>query len=232
MTNPDYVPKAWHSILIMFAILSAVSAFNAFMASKLPLLEGIVVVIHICGLLVILIILWVLADVSPARQVFTTFNNGGGWSTQGASCLVGILSPVFSFVGPDAACHIAKELRDAGRTLPRAMIWTAIVDGVLGFVALVTFCMTIGDVETALNSPTGFACIDVSCDNQESHGVLLTINQLFYKETHSKAGTWVMSALFIIMLLFGCVTNLATSSRQLWAFVSGTLYRPSHYRQH
>jgi amino acid transporter len=98
---------------------------------------------------------------------------------------------------------MAEELQDASRSLPLAMVWTAIVNGAMGFVMIVTFCMMIGDVDTALNSPTGYAFIDV-----------------FYNATKSKAGTSGMVALFIIMLLFGCVTNFATSSRQLWAFVS------------
>lgn len=62
--------------------------------------------------------------------------------------------------------------------------------------------MTIGDLETALATPTGYPFIAT-----------------FYNATHSKAGTSVMTAILIIMLLFGCVTNFATSSRQLWAFV-------------
>lgn len=212
LNNPSYEAKPWHGTLIIFAVLTFCYIFNAFLASKLPLLEGIVVVIHIAGFFAILIVLWVLADTTPASEVFTTFNNGGGWSTQGASCLVGILSPVFSFVGPDAATHMAEELRDASRSLPLAMVWTAIVNGAMGFVMIVTFCMMIGDVETALASPTGYAFIEV-----------------FYNATHSKAGTSVMVALFIIMLLFGCVTNFATSSRQLWAFVSSPCSLPETY---
>jgi choline transport protein len=206
LNNPSYEAQPWHATLIIFAVLTFCFVFNAFLASKLPLLEGIVVVIHICGFFAILIVLWVLADTTSASEVFTTFNNGGGWGTQGASCLVGILSPVFSFVGPDAATHMAEELQDASRSLPLAMVWTAIVNGAMGFVMIVTFCMTIGDVDTALASPTGYAFIEVFCN-----------------ATHSKAGTSVMVALFIIMLLFGCVTNFATSSRQLWAFVGGPL---------
>lgn len=203
LNNPSYQPQSWHGTLIIFAVLTFCFVFNAFLASKLPLLEGVVVVFHIAGFFAILIVLWVLADTTPASEVFTTFNNGGGWSTQGASCLVGILSPVFSFVGPDAATHMAEELQDASRSLPLAMVWTAIVNGAMGFVMIVTFCMTIGDLEVALDSPTGYPFIET-----------------FYNATHSKAGTSVMVALFIIMLLFGCVTNFATSSRQLWAFVS------------
>ena len=203
LNNPSYEPRPWHGTLIIFAVLTFCFIFNAFLASKLPLLEGVVVILHVCGFFAILIVLWVLADVSPASEVFTSFNNGGGWATQSASCMVGILSPVFSFIGPDSATHMAEELQDASRSLPLAMVWTAIVNGAMGLVMIVTFCMMIGDVEIALSSPTGYAFIEI-----------------FYNATHSKAGTSFMVAIFIIMLLFGCVTNFATSSRQLWAFVS------------
>jgi choline transport protein len=203
LNNPSYEAQPWHDTLIIFVVLAFRSIFNAFLASKLPMLEGIVVVFHICGFFAVLIVLWVLADTTPASEIFTTFNNGGGWSIQGASCLVGILSPVFSFVGPDAATHMAEELQDASRSLPLAMVWTVIVNGGLGFVMIVTFCMMIRDVETALDSPTSYAFIEV-----------------FYNATNSKAGTSVMVALLIIMLPLGYVTNFATSSHQLWAIVN------------
>lgn len=45
--------------------------------------------------------------------------------------------------------------------------------------------------------------------------------QVFYHVTHSKAGTSFMTAFLVAVLVAGCVTNFATSSRQLWAFVSG-----------
>lgn len=160
--------------------------------------------LHILGFFAILIPLWVLADIpKPASEVFFDFQDGGGWGNQGLSCLVGMLSPVFSFIGPDSATHMSEELRDASRTLPLAMIWTAAVNGALGFVAICTFVMVIGDLDEVLNSPTGYPFI-----------------QVFFNATHSKAGTSAMVAIFIIMIVFGCVTNFATSSRQLWAFVS------------
>lgn len=162
LNNPGYKPTAWQGTLIVWAVLTFSIVFNTFLATKLPLLEGVVLVLHICGFFAILIVLWVLADVSPASEVFFTFSNGGGWSSQGLSCLVGILSPVFSFIGPDSATHMAEELRDASRTLPLAMIWTAIINGSMGFVMIVTLCMVIGDLDAALASPTGYPFIEVS----------------------------------------------------------------------
>ena len=181
--------------------------FNSFFASKLPLLEAIVLVFHILGFFAFLIAIWVLGNRPyPASEVFFTFQDGGGWGSQGLSCLVGMLSPVFSFIGPDSATHMSEELRDASRTLPLAMIWTAAVNGAMGFIMLCTFVMVIGDLDTALDTKSGYAFIET-----------------FYHVTGSYAGASVMVAVLIIMLLFGCVTNFATSSRQLWAFVSRTI---------
>lgn len=162
LNNPNYVPTNWQAVLIIWAVLTFSLVFNTFLASRLPLLEGVVLVIHIGGFFAILIVLWTLADTDPASEVFTSFHNGGGWPTQGAACLVGILSPVFSFVGPDAATYMAEELRDASRSLPRAMMWTAYVNGSMGFIMIITFMMMLGDPETALDSPTGYPFIDVS----------------------------------------------------------------------
>jgi choline transport protein len=137
------------------------------------------------------------------------------------ACVVGILFPVFSFLGPDAATYMAEELRDASRSLPRAMMWTALVNGGMGFVMIITFMMMLGDPEVALDSPTGYPFIDVSWTPSHLMTALcLHIFQLFYRMTGSLAATTVMVSLFFIMLLFGCVTSFATSSRQMWAFVS------------
>lgn len=189
---------------MIWAVLTFSIVFNTFFVSKLPVLEGTVLVLHIVGFFAILVPLWVLADMpKPASEVFFTFTDGGQWGNQGLSCLVGMLSPVFSFLGPDSATHMSEELKDASRTLPLAMVWTAIVNGAMGFVAICTFVMVIGNVDAALGSKTGYAFIDT-----------------FHNATGSRAGASVMTAILIIMLLFGCVTNFATSSRQLWAFVS------------
>jgi amino acid transporter len=188
---------------MIWAVLTFSIIFNTFFVSKLPVLEGTVLVLHIIGFFAILVPLWVLGDMpKPASEVFFSFTDGGQWGSMGLSCLVGMLSPVFSFIGPDSATHMSEELRDASRTLPLAMMWTAAINGAIGFVTICTFVMVIGDLDEALNSKTGYAFIHT-----------------FYNATGSNAGASVMTSILIIMLLFGCVTNFATSSRQLWAFV-------------
>ncbi|EON66770.1 hypothetical protein W97_06018 [Coniosporium apollinis CBS 100218] len=201
LTSESYVPQRWHGTMLVIAINLFAQAFNTFLARKLPLVEGIVLILHIFGFFAILVPLLVLGERAPAKEVFTTFTDGGGWGNTGLSCLVGILTPVFSFIGPDSATHMSEELRDASKTLPRAMVATALVNGALGFVMVVSFCMVLGSPEEILASPTGQPFI-----------------QVFYNVTQSYAGTSVMTAILIVMATFGTVTNVATSSRQVWAF--------------
>jgi choline transport protein len=73
----------------------------------------------------------------------------------GLATLVGIITPTTAFLGADAAVHMAEELKNASKALPKAMVWTSIVNGAMGFVMLITFCYTLGDLESVLASPTG-----------------------------------------------------------------------------
>lgn len=96
---------------------------------------------------------------------------------------------------------MSEELKDASHTLPRAMIWTAVVNSSLGFLMLVTFCFCLGDVESAISSPTGQPHI-----------------QIMYNATQSIPGATALASITTIMAVFGCVNNVATCSRQLFAF--------------
>lgn len=73
----------------------------------------------------------------------------------GLSCLVGLATPVWCFIGPvsiacsyenylltvneDAGAHMSEELKDASMKLPRAMMWATVLNGVLGITMLITF---------------------------------------------------------------------------------------------
>ncbi|KAH7128601.1 amino acid/polyamine transporter I [Dendryphion nanum] len=201
LNNPTYMPERWHGTLLVIAVATFSIIFNTLLARKLPLIEGIILVLHIFGFFAIFITLWVLAPRSTSSQVFTTFQDNAGWGSIGLSCLVGQLAPIFSLLGSDAATHMSEELRDAAYTLPRAMIWTAISNSILGFLMLVTMCFCLGDIESVLKTPTGYPHI-----------------QVLYNVTQSNAGATVLASITVVMNIFGCVNNVATSSRQLFAF--------------
>lgn len=89
-------------------------------------------VIHILAFLGVIITLWVVSPTADAKAVFTTFFNGGGWDSLGGSTMIGISASVLAFFGGDAPAHMSEELKDASRTVPQAMIWTTIINGLMG----------------------------------------------------------------------------------------------------
>lgn len=120
IVNPDAnITYLWQMGLLMWAWLIVAFGFNIFLSHKLPLAEGLILGLHVFGFFAFLIVLWTMSELTPAREVFTSFQNGGGWSSQGVSCLVGLLTPIWCFIGPDAGAHMSEELKDAGRVLPR-----------------------------------------------------------------------------------------------------------------
>ncbi len=74
-----------------------------------------ILVIHIAGFFGILIPLVYLAPHSSATDMFTRFENGGGWSTQGLSFFVGLVTDVYSFLGADSVCHMGMSYRTLHR---------------------------------------------------------------------------------------------------------------------
>lgn len=110
LVYPDAnIGAEWQTALMLFAFLFLTFAFNLFLSHKLPLAEGIILVLHVLGFFAFLIVLWVMPgnSLGSAKNVFTEFSNGGGWSSQGVSCLVGLTTPIWCFIGPDAGAHVS-----------------------------------------------------------------------------------------------------------------------------
>ena len=161
LLNVDtYTAPPWHATLMIIAVATLCIIFNTFFAKKLPLIEGLILIIHVFGFFTILIPLWALSPRQPAERVFTEFVNAYGWPTQGVGCLVGIVGPMYSLLGPDSAVHMSEEIRDASRVLPLGMVWTLIINGATGFIMVITFAFCIPSLAVAETPHYGYAYID------------------------------------------------------------------------
>ncbi|RLL98784.1 hypothetical protein CFD26_106363 [Aspergillus turcosus] len=201
LNDPTYEFQRWHGTLLVVAITAFSILFNTFLAKNLPMVEGLILIIHVVGLFAIIIPLWVLAPRNSAKAVFTDFNNAGGWNSDGTATLVGLSTTITAMIGYDCSVHMSEEIKDAAETLPKAMMSAVAVNGVLGFVMVVTLCFTLGDVDSILSTPTGFPFI-----------------QIFYNTTNNYAATNTMTAILVITLTASTITEVATASRQLWSF--------------
>lgn len=81
------------------------------------------------------------------------------------------------------------------------MIATILINGALGFGFLLALLFSIGDVDAALNTKTGFPIIEI-----------------FYQAIESKGGATAMISVIIAMASFATLGSIAAASRTLWAF--------------
>ena len=81
------------------------------------------------------------------------------------------------------------------------MMATTVLNGVLGFAALMAILFCAGNVEDALESPTGFPFIEI-----------------FYQATNSTGGATAMVCVILALVLFATISLIATASRMTWAF--------------
>ena len=82
------------------------------------------------------------------------------------------------------------------------MITTIVLNGVLGFVMIITFCFCVTDIFTQIvTSTAAFPYVDV-----------------FYASTGSTGGTIAMVSIVCALGICGNLSVLAAGSRQAWAF--------------
>lgn len=101
----------------------------------------------------------------------------------------------------DAAAHMAEEIPYAARNVPIAMVGSVVANGVLGFVYCVVLLFGLGDLQSLLESNTGFPFM-----------------QLNLNVTKSRAAAIVMSLVPTIIAVLATAACLASCSRTFWAF--------------
>lgn len=100
LNYPDFKPHAWLSSCIYWGILLVGYIANVWGYRMLPLLEKLVMILHILFFIVVFVIALVLPpERKPATFVFTTFVNETGWRSDGVAWFLGLLTSSYVMVG-------------------------------------------------------------------------------------------------------------------------------------
>ncbi|KAI9641950.1 hypothetical protein NHQ30_009819 [Ciborinia camelliae] len=203
LTVPTYSVSetAWQGTLLYWAAIFFAVFINTVVSSLLPKFEGLILVLHILGFFAILIPLVILAPHDTAADVFTTWLNGGNWPTQGVSFFIGLVGNVFAFIGADGAFHMSEEIRNPSLVLPKSIILSVILNGIMGFAMIIALLFCLGDIDAALSTSTGYPFMEI-----------------FLQATNSRGGAATMASLITILCLCATVGSLASTSRMLWSF--------------
>ena len=96
---------------------------------------------------------------------------------------------------------MSEEIENAAVSVPRSIVTSIFINGCLGFGILLATLFGLGDIDTVLNSPTGFPFMGI-----------------FLQATGSIKGTTAMTSIIIALGFSGTIGFVATSSRMIWSF--------------
>ena len=96
---------------------------------------------------------------------------------------------------------MSEEIHNASTVVPRALVASITLNGFLGFGMLLAVLFCLGDLDAALNSPSGFPFIEI-----------------FNQATRSTGATVTILVVIIVLTICATMSNLAASSRMIWSF--------------
>ncbi|PGH17837.1 hypothetical protein AJ80_04660 [Polytolypa hystricis UAMH7299] len=103
----------------------------------------------------------------------------------------------------DGAAHMAEEVKNAAINVTRSMFWTIILNGCLGFAAVLVTLFAMGNEGDIVAHARGFAW---------------QMLFIFTNATGSVAGATLMTCIMIVLIFGATFGYIASASRQLWAF--------------
>ena len=110
LNNLDtYVYQSWHGTLLTIAVILFVVLFNTLLAVRLPLIEGILLIVHLAGFFAIIIPLWVMAPRGNVHETLFKFTQTAKWPNVGLASLIGMVNPIGILVGYDCSVHMCKS---------------------------------------------------------------------------------------------------------------------------
>ncbi|KAF2790303.1 hypothetical protein K505DRAFT_352032 [Melanomma pulvis-pyrius CBS 109.77] len=201
LNYPDsYSSRGWHGTLLIWSAVMLAFFVNSVLGRWLPKIEGFILYLHVFGFFGILVPLMYLAKRVTAEQVFTQWNNGGGWPSHGLSFLVGMITNIGPFVGADGAVHMAEETHNAAIIVPWNIIITVLVNGCLGLGMLLTTLFCMGDLESAMATATHYPFVQIFFDSTKSYlGTTLMVNPKSFLPMNAILATCIISLLLSLI---------------------------------
>lgn len=96
---------------------------------------------------------------------------------------------------------MSEEIENASINVPRSMMASVVLNGTLGFSMLIAVLFCLGDIESVVETPTGYPFLAI-----------------FQNGVQSLGGATTMGAIVAVLGVCATIAFVATSSRMTWSF--------------
>ncbi|CAN9241415.1 unnamed protein product [Alternaria alternata] len=141
-----------------------------------------------------------MAQKSSTEYVFQTLTKDvSGWDNSAVAWGIGLITVTYPLCGFDSIIHMSDEVKQARTRVPRSIIFSVVVNGLMQLIYMITVLFTMGDAKRVSASP-------------------LPIIEVYYQATGSKAATNLFIFMLIYIIFVSFFNVFASVSRLIWAF--------------
>ncbi|GAA5894121.1 hypothetical protein JCM5296_001017 [Sporobolomyces johnsonii] len=169
-TDGAYVATAGHTVAVYVFLLVVHGLLNCVGTKIIAHVTKTFVFVNLGSLIAIVIALGVTCkDKHPASYVFGEVNNQSGWSSQGLSVLLGLLSIQWTMTDYDATAHISEEVKQASIRGPVAVVIAVCGTATFGWVYNIVYVLCSGPIDE-LPGASGYAAATIIVRNVGKKG--------------------------------------------------------------
>jgi amino acid transporter len=202
MYHEDYVAKAWHLLLIFYAITLLTMVICMFGNRFLPQVDTICAGFTAISIFIILIALSVKAEAGrhSAGYALGHYDKSfSGWG--GFTFFIGLLPAAYTFSAIGMISSMAEECDHPATKVPTAISLCIPVGGFFGFFFILPICFTLPPLEDIIAAPAAQA-----------------LPYIFHVVMGSPGGGLGLTFLVLMITLFCSISITVAASRCTWAF--------------
>jgi amino acid transporter len=192
------------NLFCMFAfILVNQGILNHYGIRVVAMLNNLSVTVHIAGVALVVLALFLLAPKQPLPFLFHAVNSNGQ-SFYWWAFVLGLLQAQWTYTGFDASAHMAEETHDPRRRAPWGIVLSVVVSGVAGYLLLLAMTLAIKSI------PGVLAARDAQGDQ------IPAVIAILQQALGAKAGN-AMAALASMAMWFCGLACITSASRALYS---------------
>ncbi|KAG4420678.1 hypothetical protein IFR04_006166 [Cadophora malorum] len=201
--HPAFEAKPWHTF-VSYVICTWLSCFIVLFGNRsLPMVGNIGGFLIIAGVFVCIVVCAVMPTVNGVGHASTDFvwkewQNMAGYS-DGFVFVAGMLNGAFAVGTPDCVSHLAEEIPNPSRNIPKAMLFQFIIGFTTAFFYLISLFYSIQDLDAIFEAASVFP-----------------LAAIYRQATGTNAGAVGLLVVTFLPTFITCVGCYITAGRTFW----------------
>ena len=175
LLHPDYSIERWHLFLVYLTFTWISCLIVLFGHRTLPAFGDLGAALVLVGVIVIVLVCATMPSRNGAGYATNTFvwkdwTNLTGYSSNGLVFCAGMLNGAYAVGTPDCVTHLAEEIPQPSKNIPKAIGLQMAIGFVTGLAFLVALFYSVNDADALLDSASVFPVIEAFAQATGSRG--------------------------------------------------------------